>query len=77
MGINVVASGIFLSKLYIFVFSVLKSSLNFFKSIGTIFHLPTSNPFIFVFELFKLVLTLVSLSMSSLSTSTFKAINSF
>ena len=65
MWINVVASGIFFSKLFTFVSSVLNfaflttslstTSLKFYKSTGTVFNLPTSRSFIFVFELFKLV----------------------
>ena len=52
-------------------------SFNFFKSTGPPFNLPTSKSSNFVFILFKLVGTLVSLLMSSLSTSAFRAIESF
>ena len=58
MWINGVASGIFFSKLFTFVFSVLNvvfltnslstTSLNLFKSTGTAFNLPTSKSFTFV-----------------------------
>ena len=52
-------------------------SLNFFKSTGTVFSLPTSRSSTSVFKLFRLVGTLVSLLMSSLSTSAFKVVKSF
>ena len=52
-------------------------SLNFFKSTGTVFNLPTSKSFTFVYKLFKLVRTLTNLLMSSLSTSAFQAAKSF
>ena len=81
---KVVASGIFFSKLCTFDFSHLNfiflttllptTSLNFFKSTGTAFNLPRSRSSTFVFKLFKLVEKLVSLLMSSLLTSAFKAI---
>ena len=87
MWIKVVASGIFFSKLLIFVFSVLNfvflptsfsiTSFYFFKSNGTVFNLPTSKSSTFIFKLFKQIGTLVSLLMSSLSASDFKAIKSF
>ena len=70
-----------------FVFSVLNfvlltislaaASLNFFKSAGTVFNLPTSKSSAFVFKLFKPVGILINLLMSNLSTSAFKAIKSF
>ena len=84
--LNVVASGIFFSKLYTFVYSVLRfvfltilstTSLKFFKSIGTVFNIPVSKLSTFVFKLFKLVGTFTSLLISSLSTSAFKAVKSF
>ena len=83
MWINVVASGIFFSKLYTvfrvssFVFLTTSLSTASLKSIGTVFNLPTSNSSYFVFKLFKLVETFTSLLISSLSTSTFKAIKYF
>ena len=43
----------------------------------TVFNYPTSNWSTFVFKLFKLVVTLTNLLMSSLSNSAFKAIKSF
>ena len=49
-------------------------SLNFFKSTGTVFNLQASKSSSFVFKLFKLVGTLTSWLMSSLSTSAFKGI---
>ena len=65
MLIKVVTSGSFFSKLFTFVYSVLNfvfltnslstTSLNLFKSTGTVFNLPTSKSFTFVFQLFKLV----------------------
>ena len=77
----------FLSKLFTFAFSVLNfafyttssstTSLNFFKSTGTVFNLPASKLATFVFELFPLFGTLTSLLMSSLSTSAYKTIKSF
>ena len=51
--------------------------LNFFKSAGTVFDLPTSKPSAFAIRLFKLVETLASLLMSNLSTSASKEIKSF
>ena len=70
MRINVVASGTFFSKLFIFFFSVLNfaflttslatKSLTFFKCTGTAFNLPTSRLSYFVFVLFKPVGTLIS-----------------
>ena len=87
MSIDVVALGIFFSKLFTFVFSVLNfaflttslstTSLYFFKSTGTVFNLPTSESATLLFKLFKLVGTLTNLLMSSFSTSTFKGIKSF
>ena len=75
------------SKLFTFVSSVLNfvvlitslstASLNFFKSIGTVFNLRTSKSSTFVFKLFKLVGTFKSLLMANLSTSAFEAINFF
>ena len=69
MPIKVVASAIFIPKLFAFVSSVLNfvflttplptTSLNFFKS---------SKPSTFAFKLFKLFETLANLLMSSLST---------
>ena len=50
--------------------------LNFVKSIGTFFILSTFNSSTFAFKLSKLVVILTSSFMSSLSTSTFKAIKS-
>ena len=65
-----VASGIFSCKWFTFVFSVLNSvflttslsttSLNFFKSTGSVFNLPTSRSYTFAFKLNKLVETLTS-----------------
>ena len=52
-------------------------SLNFFKPTETVFILLTYKSSTFVLKLLKLVGTLVSLSMSSLPTSAFKAIKSF
>ena len=46
--------------------SLSTTSLIFFKSAGTVFSLPTSKSFTFVFKLFKLVGPLVSLIMSNL-----------
>ena len=46
-------------------------------STGTVFNLPTSKSSTFIFKLFKLVGTLVSLLLSSLSTAAFKVIKSF
>ena len=87
MCIKVVASGIFISNLFTFVFSVLNfvflttclstASLYFFKSTERFSNLPTSKSSNFVFKLIKLVGTLDSLLMSSLSTSDFKGIKSF
>ena len=57
--------------------SLSTTSLNFLKSTGTFYNLPTYESSTFVFKLFKLVETLTSLLMSSLSASAFKAINSF
>ena len=51
--------------------------LNVFKSKATVFHLPTSKSFTFVFKLFKLVGILANLLMASWTTSTFKAMKSF
>ena len=47
------------------------------KSTETVFNLPTSKSSTFIFKLFKLVGTLVSLLLSSLSTAAFKVIKSF
>ena len=47
-------------------------SLNFFKSLGTAFNVPTSKGSTFAFKLFKLVGTLVSLLMSDLLASVLK-----
>ena len=87
MGIKVVASEIFFSKLFPFVFIALNfvflttslstASFNFFESLRTIFNLPTSKSSTFVFKLFKLVGTFTTLLMSSLSTSAFKIIKHF
>ena len=55
-----------------FITSLSTASLNFFKSTGTVFNLPTSKSSTFAFILLKLVGTLVSLLMSSLSTSALK-----
>ena len=52
-------------------------SIDFFKSTGTVFNLPRSRSFTFVFQLLKLVGTLVSLLMSNMSSSAFKTIKSF
>ena len=57
--------------------SLYTASLNFFKSIGTVFSLSTSELFTFVFRLFKLVGTLINLLIYILSPSAFKAIKSF
>ena len=85
MGRKVVALGIFFSKFISFAFSLLNvvllttslltASLKSFKSIGTVFNLPTSKSSTLVFQLFKLVGTLTNLLLSSLSTSAFKGIN--
>ena len=87
MLIKVVSSGIFFSKLFTFAFSAMNflflttllstTSLNFFEPTGTIFNLPTSKSSTFLFELLKLLGTLVSLLMSILSTLTFKPVKSF
>ena len=87
MQINVVESKILFSKLIIFVFNVLNfiflttssstTTRNFSRSAGEVYHLPTSKLSSFVLKLFKLVVTLTSLLMFSLSTSAFKEINSF
>ena len=79
MWINIVTSGFFFSKLFIFIFSVfnyvvwttfLSTALfNFFMSVGTVFNLPTSKSSTFVFKLFKLVGTLTNLLMSTFLTS--------
>ena len=55
-----------------FITSLSTASLNFFKSTGTVFNLPTSKSSTFVFILLELVGTLVSLLISSLSTSALK-----
>ena len=52
-------------------------SLNFVKSTETVFNLATSKSYIFVFKLFKLLVTLINLVMSSLRTSAFKLRKSF
>ena len=59
MSIKVVVLGILFSKLFTFAFSVLNfvflitalstTSLNFFKSTGTVFDLPASKSFSFFF----------------------------
>ena len=54
--------------------SLSTASLNFFKSKGTVFNLPTSKSPTFVFKLFKLVEALKNSLIYSLSTSAFKAI---
>ena len=87
MRIKVVALVIFFSELFTLVFSVLNflllttslsyTSPDFFKSAGTVLNLPTSKSSSFVSKLFKLVGKLVSLLMSSLPTSAFKAIKHF
>ena len=86
MLINAVASGILFSNLFTFIFSMLNfaflTSLSttlviFFKSTGTVFNLPTSKSSTFVYKLFKPVRTLVSLLMSNLPTSAFKAMKYF
>ena len=86
MWIKAVPSGIFLSKLFTFVFSVefvflitslSTTSLYVFKPTGTVFNLPTSKSPTFVFKLFKLVETSVSWFMSSLLTSAFKVRKNF
>ena len=67
----------FVSSVLSFVFlttSLSTTSLNFFKSTGTVFHLPTSKLSTFVF---KLIGRLINLLMPNLSTSAFKAIKSF
>ena len=53
------------------------TSLNFFKSTGTVFDLPTSKSSTFVFTLFQAVGALTNLLMSSLSTLAFKTIERF
>ena len=68
MWIKVVTSQIFLYILFTFVFRVLNflflttslstTSLNFFKSTGRVFNLPSSESSTLVFKLFKLVGTL-------------------
>ena len=73
MWIREVASGIFLSKLFTFIFGMLNfvflaislstTSRNFLKSAGTVFNLPTSKSSTFVFKLLKLVGTLIYLAM--------------
>ena len=87
MRINAVASKILFSKLMIFVFNVLNfiflttssstTTLNFSRSAGEVYHLPTSKLSSFILKLFKLVVTLTSLLKFSLSTSAFKEIKSF
>ena len=57
--------------------SLSTTSLNFFKSTGTVFNLSISKSSTFVFKFFKLLGTLTNLLMSSLSTSAFKATKSF
>ena len=52
-------------------------SLNFFKSIGTVFNLPTSKSSRFIFKLFWSVGILTGLLISSVSTSACKAMKSF
>ena len=71
------------SNSFAFVFSVvnfvflttflLTTSLNFFKTTGTVFNVPKSTSSIYVLKLFKLVETLTNLLMPSFSTSAFKA----
>ena len=83
---RVVASGIFFYKLFTFVFSVLNfvflttslstTSLKVFKATVTVFNLPTSKSFTFVFKLFKLIET-INLLLFSLPTSAFKTMKSF
>ena len=51
--------------------------INFLRSTGKYFNLPTPKSSTFAYKLFKLVETLVSLLKPTLSTSTFKAIKSF
>ena len=58
------------------IFSLSPTLLNFFKSLETVFNLSTSKSPTFAFQLFRLVGTLVSLVMSSLSNSAFKAAKS-
>ena len=87
MIIKLVLLGMFLSKLFPFVFSMLNvvflqlyyllQHLSFFKSAVTVFNLPTSNSSMIVFKLLKLVGILAGLFISSLITSAFKAIESF
>ena len=55
-----------------FITSLSTASLNFFKSTGTVFNLPTSKSSTFALILLELVGTLVSLLISSLSTSALK-----
>ena len=52
------------------------TSLNFFKTTGTVFKLPTSKPSTFVSKLSKLVGTLTNFLISSLPTSALKATKS-
>ena len=57
--------------------SLSTTPLNFFKSIGTVFNLPTSKLSTFAFKLFKIVGIFISFLMSNLPTSAFKAMKSF
>ena len=64
----------------IFVFlttSLSTTSFIFYKFTGTVFKLPASKSFTFIFKSFKLVRTLVIFLISSFLSSSFKAIKSF
>ena len=57
--------------------SLSTTSVNIFKSTGTVPNLPTSKSPSFVYKLFKLVEILTNFLMCNLSTLAFKAIESF
>ena len=71
--IYVVLPRIFISKLFTFLFSVLNfvilttslstTSLNLFKATGTVFNLPTSKSFTFVFKLFKIIIQIIQVTL--------------
>ena len=64
--------------IFVFLTTCLSTtSLNPFKSTGTTFNLPTPKFSTYVSKLFKSVVTLANLLMSSLSNPAFKAIKSF
>ena len=82
MWIKVVSSGNCFSYILVLnsVFlttSLSTTSLHFFTSTVTVFNLKTSKSSTFIFILFKLVRTLTSSLMSSLSISDFKVMKSF